>query len=73
MNDSDCRKNPIRVVRDAGYNKAKSISPEYLEKIREKRKNGEIKSRIEVLDELYSKLGVVVHPERMTNWYAFTD
>lgn len=73
MNDLNCRKNPIRVTRDAGYNKAESISSENLKRIREKRNNGEIMSRIDLLNELYSKMGIVVHPERMTNWYAFTD
>ena len=24
-------------------------------------------------NKLYSKMGVIVHPDRMTNWYAFTE
>lgn len=73
MSDLNCRKNPIRVSRDAGYNKLESISPEHRKKIREKFNNGDIVSRIDLLEELYSKVGVIVNPKKMTNWYAFTD
>jgi hypothetical protein len=73
MNDLKCKRNPIRVSRDAGYNKMESISPENLKKVRQKRNNGDIMSRIDLLDELYSKMGIIVRPDRMTNWYAFTD
>lgn len=34
--------------------------------------NNEIISRIDLLNELYSKSDVSVYPERMSNWYAYT-
>lgn len=72
MSDWDCKKNSIYVTRDAGYNKIQSISSKSI-KNNKKLDNHEIISRIDLLKELYSKLGVCVHPERMTNWYAYTD
>ena len=73
MTDWDCRKNPVYVSRDAGYSKIKSIFPENRKKAKEMKDNGDAISRIDVLTELYSKMRVIVHPERMINWYAFTD
>ena len=73
MTDFDYRGIPVHVSRDAGYSKIDSISPEKRNEAIEKKNNSNVKTRIDVLDELFSKMGVIVHPERMTNWYAFTD
>lgn len=73
MNDFDCRKNPVHVSRDAGYSKIESISPENRRKAREMMDNPNAVTRIDTLNKLYSGMGVIVHPNRMTNWYAFTD
>ena len=73
MNNSDCRRNPVHVSRDAGYSKIDSISPEKRRKAKEMMDGPNTVTRIDTLNKLYSKRGVIVHPERMTNWYAFTD
>lgn len=71
MNDVDCRINPVYVSRDAGYSKLESISPENRKKARERLNNRDIVTRIELLSELYSKMGVIAYPEKMTNWYPY--
>ena len=71
MNEVDCRRNPVYVSRDAGYSKLESISPENRKKARERLNNRDIVTRIELLSELYSKMGVIANPERMTNWYPY--
>ena len=73
MDDFDCRRNPVYVSRDAGYSKIESISPENRRKAKEMINNPNKVTHIDTLNKLYSKMGVIVHPERMTNWYAFTD
>lgn len=73
MNDWECRRNPVRVSRDAGYSKIESISPENRKKSKEMMDNPNTVTRIDTLNKMYSKMGITVHPERMTNWYAFTD
>lgn len=71
MDDLNCRKNPIHVSRDAGYKKFESISPVNRKEAEERLDNSDIVTRIELLEELYSEVGVIVYPKRMTNWYAF--
>ncbi|WP_298522355.1 hypothetical protein [uncultured Methanobrevibacter sp.] len=73
MNDWECRKDPVYVSRDAGYSKIESISPENRRRAKEMMDDPNTVTRIDTLNKLYSKMGVIVHPERMTNWYAFTD
>lgn len=73
MNNSDCRKNPVYVSRDAGYSKVESISSENRRKAREMINQPDVVTRIDILNKLYSKMGVIVHPDRMTNWYAVTE
>ena len=73
MNDWECRKDPVYVSCDAGYSKIESISPENRRKAKEMMDDPNTVTRIDTLNKLYSKMGVIVHPERMTNWYAFTD
>ena len=73
MNDWECRKDPVYVSRDAGYSKIESISPENRRKSKEMMDDPNTITRIDTLNKLYSKMGVIVHPDRMTNWYAFTD
>ena len=72
MNDWECRRNPVHVSRDAGYSKIESISPENRRKSKEMMDDPNAVTRIDTLNKLYSKMGVIVHPDRMTNWYAFT-
>ena len=73
MNNSDCRKNPVYVSRDAGYSKVESISSEKRRKSRQMINQPDDVTRIDILNKLYSKMGVIVHTKRMSNWYAFTD
>lgn len=73
MNDWECRKDQVYVSRDAGYSKIESISPENRRRAKEMMDDPNTVTRIDTLNKLYSKMGVIVHPERMTNWYAFTD
>ena len=73
MNNFDCRKNPVYVSWDEGYSKIESISPENRRKAREMGDGLNVLTRIDILNKLYSKMEVIVHSERMTNWYAFTD
>ena len=73
MNNFECRKNAVHVSRDAGYSKIESIFPENRRKAKNMMDGSNVVTRIDILNELYSKMGVIVHPERMTNWYAFTD
>ena len=71
MNDWECRRNPVHVSRDAGYSKIESISPENRRKAKDKMDNPDIVSGNYKLKELFADMGIVVHPERMTNWYPY--
>lgn len=71
MVNLDCRRNPVYVSRDAGYSKIESISPENRRKAKDKMDNPDIVSGNYKLKELFADIGVVVHPERMTNWYPY--
>lgn len=72
MDDYDCRRNPVYVSRDAGYSKIESISLENRKKSKEMIDNPNTVTRIDALNKLYSKMGVIVHSERMSNWYVYT-
>ena len=56
MNNSDCRKNPVYVSRDAGYSKVESISSENRRKAREMINQPDGVTRIDILNKLYSKM-----------------
>ena len=71
MNDWECRKDSVYVSRDAGYSKIESISPENRRKAKDKMDNPDIVSGNYKLKELFADMGIVVHPERMTNWYHY--
>ena len=61
---------PVRVVRDAGYSKIKCLSPEFKKKSLERIKDPNYKSN---LKKLYAKMGIIVNPDKMTNWYVYDD
>ena len=60
MNVLDCRKNPVHVSRDANYSKSESISPENRRKAREMTNDPNVVTRIDTLNKLCSKMGVIV-------------
>lgn len=62
MNDWECRKDSVYVSRDAGYSKIESISPENRRKAKEMMDDPNTVTRIDTLNKLYSKMGVIVHP-----------
>lgn len=64
---------PVRVTRDSGYSKTELLSSENIRKSQERIENPNIVTGKYKLKELFADLGIVVIPERMTNWYAFTD
>ncbi len=64
---------PVRVVRDAGYSKIKSISHENRKKALERVNNPNIVTGNYKLKELYEKIGIIVNPDKMTNWYPYGD
>ena len=64
---------PIKVCRDCGYNIVELLTPENRKKARERMKNPNYVPEAYLLKELFGEIGIVVHPEKMTNWYAFTD
>ena len=61
---------PVKVVRDAGYRKDIILSSEYRKKSRERVENPNIVTGNYKLKELLSEVGIVVNPEKMTNWYV---
>jgi hypothetical protein len=71
MTDLECRRNPVHVSRDAGYSKVKSISPQNRRKAKERMDCPDVVTGNYKLKELYEKIGIIVHPERMTNWYPY--
>lgn len=62
----------VKVVRDAGYKKDMVLSPEYRKEARERIENPNILAGNYKLKELLEEFGIVVNPERMTNWYVYT-
>ena len=63
---------PIVICRDCGYNMVELLSPENRKKARERVKNPNYVNSKYKLKELFAEIGIVVHPERMTHWYAYT-
>ena len=72
MNGCD-RGKPTRVIRDAGFSKLESISPENQRKIKERIENPKIVTGKYKLKEIFAKRGIVVIPEKMTMWFRFTE
>ena len=64
---------PIHVVKDNGFSMLELLSPENRKKARERMNDPDYVSEAYLLKELFGEIGIIVHPERMTNWYAFTD
>lgn len=62
---------PVVVVRDAGYKKSEFLSPEYRAKVRKRVENPNIVTGNYKLKELLSELGIVVIPEKMTDWWVY--
>lgn len=73
MNENEDMGEPVLVVRDAGYSKLKTISPEYRRKARERMNNPNILSGDWALKELLEDVGIVVNPEKMTHWYKYVE
>lgn len=72
MNDFHYDEEPVHVIKDNGFDKLKLISPENRRKARERMNDPNCVSGNHMLKELFAEIGIVVHPERMTNWYAYT-
>ena len=73
MNRCDGLGEPTRVTRDAGISKLELMSSENRKKARERVRNPNIATGKYKLKELFGEIGIIVHPERMTNWYPFSD
>jgi hypothetical protein len=73
MNKYEGMGEPVRVVRDAGYSKIESISPENRKKALERVNDPNIVTGNYKLKELYEKIGITVNPDKMTNWYVYGD
>ena len=63
----------VKVIRDAGYNKKKLLSPGYRKKVRERVKDPNIVTGNYKLKELFAEIGIIVNPEKMTNWYMYGE
>ena len=63
----------VKVVRDAGYKKDLVLSPEYRKKAHERIENPNVVAGNYKLKELLAEVGIIVNPERMTNWYLYTE
>ena len=72
MSDFQYGEEPIRVIKDNGFNKSELLSPENRLKARKKMEDPNYISEEYRLKEFLGEIGIVVHPERMTIWYAFT-
>ena len=57
---------PVHVVRDAGYDKLKSISQEFRQKSRERMNNPNLPSGDSVLKEIFAEVGIIFNPDAMT-------
>lgn len=72
MTNFQYNEEPIVICRDCGYDMVELLSPENRKKAREKVKNPNYVNSKYKLKELFAEIGIVVHPDRMTNWYAYT-
>ncbi len=73
MNDFYQGEKEIRVTKDVGFDKAKIISPDNRQKVRERVKNPNIVAGRYLLKEIFADVGIIVIPEKMTMWYQFTE
>ena len=64
---------PIRVSRDAGYSKIKSIAPEFRQKSIERMNNPNIAAGDWGLKEILAEVGIVVNPEKMTHLFKYNE
>lgn len=62
----------ILVTKDVGFDKAKIISPENRQKVRERVCNPNIITGRYLLKKIFADIGINVIPEKMTMWYAYT-
>lgn len=58
----------VQISRDGGYSKEKLISSENRSRAKEHMENPDIVIGNNKLKELFSEIGIVVNPEKMTNW-----
>lgn len=72
MTDFQYDEEPVHIVKDNGFNKRELISPENRRKSRERMNDPNYVSEAYLLKELFGEIGIVVIPERMTKWYAYT-
>ena len=72
MNKFHYDEGPVRVSRDAGYSKAKLLSPENIEKSKKRINDPNIKTGKYKLKELLGEVGIIVHPDAMTYCYKHT-
>ena len=63
---------PVIVCRDRGYPLVELLSPENRKKARERVKDPNIVTGNYKLKELLAEVGIIVNPEKMTNWYVYT-
>lgn len=72
MNKFHYTEEPITVSRDAGYSKVKLLSPENINKSKERINNPNIVTGRYKLKELLEEVGIIVNPDAMTFWYKYT-
>lgn len=66
MNENNNSDEPVIIVRDAGFSKAKLLSLEYREKSRKRVENPNILTGRYKLKELFAEIGIIVNPDAMT-------
>ena len=68
----DCTegKTSIRVTKDVGFNKLALISYENRKKAKIRMNNPNVIAGNYKLKEVFAEIGIIVHPEKMTNWYS---
>ena len=60
---------PVIVSRDAGYSKVKLLSPENIEKSKQRINNPNIVSGRHKLKEIFAEVGIIMNPDAMTFWF----
>lgn len=71
MIDYDDMGEPVIITRDPGHRKSELLSPENRKRVKERVENPDIVTGNYKLKDLFSEIGIVVNPEKMTNWYVF--
>lgn len=61
---------PVLVVRDIGYSKAKLLSPQYMQKVKKRINDPTIPTGKYKLKELFAERGIIVNPKAMTFLYV---